>query len=533
MYPTIIAQLKNSSLRGITSLFVTALLFTACENETTSETSEVVLENATVTITTPINQQTILPGDQVTFSATVSGLSTSDGGVQLRWSSDVDGTLEESTLVDGAIPSFSTANLSRTIHTIRLTLSNTAGDEIYDEILVYNAIRLFEIENKSSTATLSWSKAISEDFEAYELYRSPYENNLNPNDATLIYATSNLSDTLFFDSTARLGQRHFYKVFVKRRSLSPQFLGSNMKTVENGEFLRINFPISKMLSDPTREYVYALVNTDGIYSNNGTGYGIAFIDVATKTIKKRILTDLRCTDLAMDPTRSYLYVCSRSNQVHKINLNTQEVEGIFTMAHPAHKIEVGNNQRLYYHITPPTSGSTQFRMYDLQSEVDVPYQSTMTAANSSFRHGDFELDQNNRIYHGESNSSSSKLSKIGTTNDSFSLLDQWDSRNYRSPQIILNNGLLYWNELLLDTEFNYLGNFTHENQEMYIQAVSPDGEKALASGSLFATQNQNLIQSIPSYFETSAFIDDTTIIFSESRNDIGDTYSGMVFFYDL
>lgn len=510
----------------------------SCDNETEAmETEEEIIisfNDAIVSIDSPNNEDTLTPGTMINFTGSVTGIdSMNEDSFTAIWSSNIDGVLHEESISNSKISPFSTSELSHTTHRIRLTVSNSAGEEKFDEITIYNSIRIYEIVNESNRATISWSKANPEDFLSYRLFRSRYENVSTQGNAELIYTTQNLQDTVFVDITATLGERHYYKVLFESKALAPDMIASNVKSVVNGVSVQTDLPIYKMVSDSNRDYVYALVNTNSIYESNASGYGLLFINTATREVEGRILTSTRFTDLSIDPTGNSLYLCSRSNQIHQINLDTQEPERIFNMAFPAHKIEVGNNQRLYYHITPPTSGATQFRIYDLENGTDIPYQSTMTAAYSSFRHGDFELGENNTIYHGESNSSNSNLSEITTTNDVFSLENQWDSNDYMLPSIILRDGTLFWNHLILDTSFNQIGSFILNNQERNIQAVSPNGEKALTSGTLFHSSNQSVIKSIPAYFETSTFINDNEIIFAKSVNVIGNTFESTIFFYDL
>ena len=512
----------------------------SCDNETevtgTEEEEEIIVSfnDAIVSIDSPNNKDIITPGTMISFTGSVSGIdSMNEDSFTAIWSSNIDGVLHEESIDNSKIPPFSTSELSHTTHQIRLTVSNGVGEEKFDEITIYNSIRMYEIVNESNRATISWSKANAEDFLSYQVFRSRYENVSTSGNAELIYTTQNLQDTVFVDITATLGERHYYKVLFESKKLAPDMIASNVKSVVNGVSVQTDLPIYKMVSDPNRDYVYALVNTNSIYESNASGYGLLFINTATREVEGRILPSTRFTDLSIDPTGNSLYLCSRSNQIHQINLDTQEPERIFNMAFPAHKIEVGNNQRLYYHITPPTSGATQFRIYDLENGTDIPYQSTMAAAYSSFRHGDFELGENNTIYHGESNSSNSNLSEINTTNDVFSLEKQWGSNDYMLPNIILRDGTLFWNHLILDTNFNQIGSFTLNNQERNIQAVSPNGKKALTSGTLFNTSDQSSIKSIPAYFETSTFINDDEIIFAKSVNVIGNIFESTIFFYDL
>lgn len=508
---------------------ILASIITSCSKDS----SAIPLDGMTVEITSPQNLTTLTPGSVVKFRGKTSIPSGEYNGLTAIWESDIDGILQQGKLSDFGESSFETSNLSQNIHHIKFNIRNSDGEVIFDEIRVYNALKLYPIEGQNNGSIVSWSKASINDFGTYHLFRSHDKNSLSIESDTPIYSTNSIQDTVYIDSTATLGVNFFYKAYVERKTLAPAYVGSNIDSITPGEFIELDFPIYKIISDPTRNYAYGIVNLESIYYNNDTGYGLVFINTNTKTVEKRISTNIRFTDLDIDHEGSNLYLCSRTTAIHRVNLNTRELEEIFYVSNPAHKLEIGQNGRMYYHITPPTSGSTEFRMYNLYEKTDIPYNSTITDAYSSFRHGDFELDGDHTIFHGESNSSSSNLSKIGTENDTFSLIKQYDSKDYQTDRLILNNDRLFWNHLLFDKDLNKLGEFLDVNQDINIQAVSPNGDYALGWSNIFISDNQSIKKKIPVFYDTATFIDNSRLLLIKNDNTISSQYKSRVFFYNL
>lgn len=509
-------------------------LLTQLISSCAKETSSPPLDEISVKITQPINLETLAPSTTVEFIGKITDASMQGyTGLTAIWESDFDGILHEGSLGQFGETSFSTNSLTQNIHHIKLSIRNSEGSIIFDEIRVYNSLKLYPIEGTNNNSKISWSKAANTDFEAYHLYRSHDKNSLSTDSGMPIYTTQDVQDTIFIDSTAILGINYFYKAFVKRKTLAPAYVGSNIDSIVPGDFIELEYPIHKIISDPIRNYAYGIINVGSIYENNSSGYGLVIINTETKTVEKRLSPNIRFTDIDMDPDGSNLYLCSRSTAIHRVNLVSREIEEVFYVANPAHKIEIGNNGRLYYHITPPTSGSTEFRMYNLDGKTDIPYNSTITAAYSGFRHGDFELEDDQTIFHGESNSSSSNLSKIGTVNDTFSLIKQYDSKDYQTDRLILNNHRLYWNHLLFDTELNRLGEFLDDNEDINIQEVSPNGKFALGWSRLFDTSNQTIIKKLPVFYDTATFLNNEQLLLINNDNPISSQNTARVFFYNL
>ncbi|MCH2034994.1 MAG: hypothetical protein MK202_15910 [Tenacibaculum sp.] len=522
---------KLKSIRLIKTLILLGFSFIllSCNNDKTVISD---LDALSIKILSPKNTQVIKHNENLEFQGQISSSTITDfSNYNVEWSSDIDGVLYQGKTNSNGFNSFSYSNLSKNIHYIRFTLSNEIDEVIYDESVIYNSIWLHPITDENSSAHLKWSKTNDSNFESYQLYRSNNKFNLENKTEELIYTSTNPQDTTFFDKQAFLGQKHYYKVFLKRKNVAPTYVGSNIDSITLGRFVNVDYPILKLAQHPNKPYIYGIVNTEDTFNSNITGYGIVLINTETKNVEKRFLTNIRFSDL--DIQGNYLYLASRSNIIHKIDLEKNQLESTFSLARSAHKIEIGSNNRLYYHITPPTSGATEFRMYDLLNGNDIVYSSTISDAYSSFRHGDFELDINNTIYHGESNSSNPGLSKITTINDTFGLAKQISIGDYQNPVIILNNDKLYWNHLLYDTNLNFLGSFLDDNQEIEIETITPNGEYALGLRRLFKTENLTVSRYIPVIYEVSHFVDNSNLILINNEKKDASQYQSTIYFYNV
>jgi hypothetical protein len=157
----------------------------------------------------------------------------------------------------------------------------------------------------------------------------------------------------------------------------------------------------------------------------------------------------------------------------------------------------------------------------------------MTAAYRRFRHGDFEIDETETIFHGGSNSSNSRLSKLTTTNDVFSLVGQWGSNDYMKDILILNNDILYWNHLMLDKNLNIIGSFQNEFGDINTSDISPNGNYALIWNKIYQTQNQSLYKEIPAIFTGGGFVGDNKVIIFNNENPVTNTFKSTVVLFEI
>jgi hypothetical protein len=526
----IVIKMADFTLKQLQNFKIVILSFSVLFLSCTEDDVVTPITDAYVNILTPFEFESIVPGDDINFRAEV--VADADINYQnliATWISDKDGVLYENQLTENGFSSFTTNALSSNIHNISVNVKNEADSTLVDAIEIYNVLKLNPIEKDGSSLNISWSVSGDVEFESFVLYRSMFDEGILNQEP--IFTTEDINQTSFEDNEALLGERHYYRVVLN--TTSSQVVASNVESSTAGIFFRTNYPLGKIVYDQQRQKAYALVKSESIFDSNDTGWGLLFIDLTNFRAEKRILENIRFSDLDLGPNGNYLYLASRGNAVRKINLDTQSLEQTYVLQSPAHKIEVGNNNRLYYHITPPSSGSTEFRIYDLATGTDIPYQDTMTAAYRRFRHGDFEIDETETIFHGGSNSSNSRLSKLTTTNDVFSLVDQLGSNDYMKDILILNNDILYWNHLMLDKNLNIIGSFQNEFGDINTSDISPNGNYALIWNKIYQTQNQSLYKEIPAIFTGGGFVGDNKVIIFNNENPVTNTFKSTVVLFEI
>lgn len=482
------------------------------------------LEGITVKIINPTNFESISPNQELLFKGIVTSKSSSDlTNLKFNWSSDKDGLLLEGNFKNGNEISFYVPKLSKNIHKIKFNVINEIDSIASDSIEIYNIIKLFPIEKTNNSSTITWSSVQDPNFQSYELYRCTYKNCIL--EGSPIYVTNNIQDTTFVDTTAVLGEKHLYKVLLNRNTTAYQKIGSNIDSVYTGKFIKNNFPISKLIRDPKRNYAYGVANLD-YYTTNKNIFGLVIINLDKLEIENRILPNIRFKDIAIAPNGDYLYACSNTNVIHKINLNSKSLETTLPNSPSGNYIEIANNDYLYT--------SSPFSVYDLNNNAYISYNSTITPTQSSFNSGDFKIDTNHIIYHGESNNSSSNLSKIDTNNNTFSIIKQWESNQYGADRITLNKDKLYWGHYLFDLNLNLLGTFKNETGNIDIKDVSPDGIYALGKGyDIFKTNNQSVFKKIPTYYEDGIFTNDNQILIYRNDRPSYEQFESIIFIYDF
>lgn len=507
--------------KPIIILFLLVYFIVSCEED--DSTSVIPLDDKQVNIETPVNNESFQPENGISFRGILSSESNVDfTKLNFTWTSDKDGVFFEGNLNTEGVSTITDTSLSPNIHKIKFSVINENLSVISDEIEIYKVLKLLPLDKTNNSIEISWETADIENFESFEVYRSLYIDVSTNNE--LVFTTDDININTFIDSTARLGKRHYYKVFVKRNN-NNALIESNVQSIQAGEFINVDYPISKLIFDDSRQLIYGIVNTDE-YDYNGD-LGLVVINPQTKTVIDRLFEPLSFFDIEIDPSYNYLYA-SNGGAIRKINLDNYEDSSLLILSNPARNIEVSSNGNLYYHIF---GNSTQFRIYDIINNVDIPYQSTMNYAQSHFYRGDFALDNNNIIYHGESLITGCDLNKIETTNNVFSLLQEKNTTEFMMPRIILRNNKLYWNHLLLDLNFNTLATFQNEFGKSFIHDVSPNDTYTLGRSNIFYTTDQEILEKIPAIYDAGIFTGDEEILLYKNESlDSNDLETLMIFY---
>jgi hypothetical protein len=475
-----------------------SILFFSCQEEETPVTS---LANVAIEIVTPEPNESFSPGDSVWFKAEIH--SQKDiRNLKYAWLSDKDGLLQEGKLGKANEVEFKTKGLSKNIHHITFQVTNEVDSMLEQKVILYNLLNLRVKEKHDNSTTFIWT-AVPENFKSYSIYRHYYT--YVPNGGTLIGEITEVSDTLFTDTTATLGVPYYYQVAANL--ITEGMAVSNVVNSTAGIALTLKFPISKIISIPNHSYVYGIVPRGDPYFTNPDGYGIVVIDPSEFKIIDRILMWNRFSDITVDPAGEFLYAC-QDYTVYKINLLDRTIAKTITLPKRAHAIEVGTNNRLYYHETPPTSGSTQFGIYDLVNDRNL--------INSWYvQHGDFELDMStNNIIHGESNSTGSCLRKFSTSDDIIKLLIEAGCRDDGSSLLIFNQATrkIYWRYWVFDEQLIKIGTFQVSGSEQGVFDISNDGSTAVTWGHLFNTKDLTVRKKVPANYDKAFFINDNQMI---------------------
>lgn len=501
-------------------IFIT--LFFSCQTDKIINITS--LDGITVKISSPNNFEAVSPNQQLHFKGIVNSKSSSDlNNLKVNWLSDKDGLLFEGKLENGGETSFYLNKLSNNIHKIKLNIINEIDSITSDSIEIYNVIKLYPIEKTNNSSTITWSSVKDPNFQSYELYRCNYKNCIL--EGAPIYVTKNIQDTTFVDTTAVLGEKNLYKVLLTRNSPDYNKIGSNIDSVYAGKFIKNNFPILRLIRDPKKNYAYGIANVDN-YTTNKNMFGLVIINLDKLEIETRILQDIRFRDFAIDSNANYLYACSKNNSIYKIDLNTRSLESILPNSPVGNFIEIANNGFLY--------ACSPFSVYNLNTNTYISYNYNITPTQSSFEYGDFKIDTNNIIYHGQSNNSSSRLSKIDTNNNTFSIIKQWESHEYGADKITLSNDKLYWGHYQFDTNLKLLGTFKNERDYIDIKDVSPNGEYALGWGyDIFKTNNRSVFKKIPTFYEDGIFTNDNQVLIYRNDHPYYEQFESIIFIYDF
>lgn len=200
------------------------------------------------------------------------------------------------------------------------------------------------------------------------------------------------------DTDLILAETTVYQVVVKTLDDIEIVSGSNIEEAEAGKYLKINHFITKAIEDNTRNKIYAIVGEKQHSFRYANEYGLIVLDNNKDKVEmdSHSLKEHRFSDLDLSPDGKYLFLAQRGvDKITRIELSNNKIKR-FDVAYGGwgvHKIEVGNNYRLYCHRTPPTSGDSHFYILD-------GITGQLLNASSSLNHGDMAFNiHNNKLYH--------------------------------------------------------------------------------------------------------------------------------------
>lgn len=532
---------KNENMKRQIYLLLILILTISCssENETPldnnndDETVDPVLNitNFTVTINSPLQTRDYSYYNQgydgifekpdsikvfngnINISYENNSVQLNNTDIQLVWRSSIDGILFQGNPNDN-LGSEIEKTLTKGIHTIFLEASLPNENlTVKDSIILSNSIKLNAL-NTGKSVRLNWTKYEGNDFVSYKVYTE---------DFFPITEIKNIN-TLEYDVTSfsSLVEDKKYQIIVETSGNYNHVIGSNIKSMHPGVFIDFPYYISKIIKDPFRPRVYALVGNQ--YEESDV-YGLLIIDIDQDTfeINSHILQDNLYADLDISPDGTNLFLCQKNvDKITKLNLNTLNsiTYSTNTSGWGFRKIEVGNNNTLYCQIRP-ASGGGRFFIYNGNTGQLIK------AFSSGLDNGDIELcNSNNSLYAGESNTSNGRMYKLSVDGNSVSTnfdtnYPVWpDGVSYPYPFILLSddNQSVFWENYQFDLDLNVI-----RTLDTKIKACSPnnfylaDFEKTYNYSDLSIAFEFNGLPEGNSMFNSIIFSDDTTLIYSQAN----------------
>jgi hypothetical protein len=450
--------------------------------------------------------------------------NTSNTNLIVKWKSDIDGQLFEGT-PNSNFESEININLSKGFHKILFEVYTNNNVLIKkDSITISNVIKLEATNDTGKSVKLNWTKYEGNNFLSYLIYGENLQPLMEIHDInTLNYE---------YVETKSLIEKRNYQIVVKTNNSINQVLGSNIISKISGNFIEFPYYVPKIIKDNARSKIYAIV-APKYSTDTADKYGILILNSASLAIESHILVNNRYTDLDISPDGQYLFLTQRTEEkLTKIDLNTMVVTSFTTSTNNwgFHKIEVGNNNVLFCHRSPPTSGSTGIHMINglTGNEINISYY--------GYSHGDIEYNsQNGKLYHSESNTSSGTISSNTYLNQYLNIENKYpvfpNDVTYPEPFLIISddNNSIFWENYQLSNNLQVTRQFNTK-----IIACSPNNLYISNLDKIYDYNNLSVVFNYPPFpindsNKSILFIDDNTIITSKpykssTSNDPGKTY---------
>ncbi|WP_294965307.1 hypothetical protein [uncultured Flavobacterium sp.] len=508
-------------MKKILILLLSIVLYNCSSDKNTVDETEISEVKLTATIIEPIKDRDLSfynngtagifedPTVKKKLKAKIvlSDDSNSKTNLAIKWRSNIDGSLYEGK-PDNNLESEININLTKGLHKIFFEVYNNNNLLIKkDSITISNAIKLEASNDTGRSINLNWSKYEGNNFISYLVYG----NNSQP----LAEITDINKLTYEYLETKSLIEKQKYQIVVKTSSSPSEVIGSNIVEIITGNFIEFQYYIPKMIKDAQRSKIYAIVAPQ-YNSDKADKYGLLIIDSKNLKIESHILTNERFSDLDISPDGQYLYLTQRYiDKLTKVDLSTMSVYNFPTQTGGwgFHKIEAGNNNVLFCHRTPPTSGATG--IYTINGAngdaINISY--------NAYIHGDIEFNsKNGKLYMGESNTSSGVIYANTYINQELKIEKNYpvfpNGVLYPEPFLFISedNESIFWEKYQLDLGLQVKREF---NTKMI--AASPSNIYLSDLEKVYNYDNLSVIFSYPPFplddnKKSILFIDDNTII---------------------
>ena len=269
----------------------------------------------TVQIRRPFSEESFLAGDSIDFEARIRDAETPWRDLTLRWSSDLDGVLDETPPDSTGASSFSTAALSEGEHRIFLSGVDGENQEVVEErtITVRGAstVQLEPIETTSRSNLLRWTATARPDFQMYVVFRrdeSGFDRWITSIDSPDVRS--------YEDKDIELGRT--YEYWIRVHDSEGVVNDSNHEAGRPGLSIDLGRPIGVLIADPSRPFVYAAAEPgDAVFLIEEEGRSLVTIE----------LPDRDVTDLDVGASGELLYAIDfAQNEILEIDLSDGSIE---------------------------------------------------------------------------------------------------------------------------------------------------------------------------------------------------------------
>ncbi|WP_440880444.1 hypothetical protein [Tenacibaculum sp. C7A-26P2] len=426
--------------------------------------------------------------------------------IEVTWKSSIDGILFRGS-PDVDFESNISKKLSVGVHTIYFEAFLKDKKIISkDSITLSNTIQLIA-KNTSRSVKLNWTKYEGNDFISYQIFSEKFEPIAEINDInTLKLEYKNFES--FIDEKN-------YQIIVKTKKLTKHIVGSNIERAHPGEFIVFPYYIRKIIKDPNRPQLYALIGHPNYESDN---YGLVIINQTKDTfhISSHILKQSFFTDLEVSKNSSTLFL-SENKKIIKLNLDNLQPSTLMTSNDNwnINKIRLGSGGKLLYYSNSNSRPGSKFTILDNNTGSLI-----MESIVSPLTFSDIIYNsKSNTIYAGKNNSYNSQLYPYSYNNNLIKLIEQPLSKSIKpdeSPELFFStdNQNIFWKNYQLNGDLNILRTF-----DTPVRACSPSNRFLANYDKVFDYHGLFTHFEFPSFLKADPDLK-TLLIFPDDNNVI-------------
>jgi len=456
-----------------------------------------------------------VPGEQVTFSATITDRETPATQLQVEWRSDLDDVINtDAPAGDGSV-SFSTTTLSRGVHQVTVKATDGDANETSSSVTIPNnlpqRVVLNPLTKDVSGITLTWTPVSEPDFASYRIYRAT--NQAGP--FSLIDILNNAGADTYKDTSVEFGRTYWYQLGLLTTAGPESF--SNVESLEAGISIAILTQVETMMVDPVRPFLYALDRV-----NNS----LVFVDLSTNSVESTIFVGSSPTDMDIDIAGDEMFIANfGSTELAVVDLVTR------TKARSLFVDTGGTWSGNPYRLTCATQGRLVFTSEDQWNDlklIETASGARLHNTGSVYQPDLASSPDGTRIYVAESGSSGSELIRfdLNPTTDQLSQVDNSARFSFGTRMVTMTGDGVYAfyrrNKLLAANLVSSLGSFSED-----IYATNQDGSIAIGSSNIHDGTTYGIIRPLPLSTTVMAVSPDASTLY------LYDSNSSRIFLFDL